>query len=51
MKIELMSSGDGHPSVVLAGGSSRYPDSPAQSAPDATGEFDTASRGSPSSSG
>jgi hypothetical protein len=50
VKIELMSSGDGHPGVVPAGGSSRYPDNPAQSAPDGTGEFDTASRGGPASS-
>lgn len=51
VKIKLMSSGDGHPGVVPASGSQHYPDSPARSVPDGTGEFDSARRGGPASSG
>jgi hypothetical protein len=51
VKIELMSSGDGHPGVVPAGGSHRYPEIPGQGTPDGTGEFDSADRGGPAANG
>lgn len=44
-KIELMSSGDGHPQMVPAGGQHKYPDHDAT--PDGTGEFGSAARGGP----
>jgi hypothetical protein len=51
VKIELMSSGDGHPGVVPASGSHRYPEIPGQGTPDGTGEFDSADRGGPAANG
>jgi hypothetical protein len=48
VKIELMSSGDGHPGVVPASGSHRYPEIPGS---DGTGEFDSAGRGGPAANG
>ena len=49
LKIERMSFGSGHPGSVPASGSHRYPDSPAGSVPDGTGDFDSARRGGPAS--
>jgi hypothetical protein len=51
LKIELMSSGDGHPGVVPASGSHHYPETPAQGALDGTGEFDSGRRGGPAAAG
>jgi hypothetical protein len=51
VKIKLMSSGDGHPGVVPASGSHRYPEIPGQGTPDGTGEFDSAGRGGPGAAG
>jgi hypothetical protein len=44
VKIELMSSGNGHPGVVPASGSHHYPEVSAQGAPGGTGEFDLTDR-------
>jgi hypothetical protein len=44
LKIRQMSSGEGHPELVPAGGATSYA-KPGQGAPDGTGDFDSASRG------
>jgi len=49
-KIERMSFGDGNPGGVPVTGRHLYPSSSAGSAPDGTGDFDSASRGGPASS-
>jgi hypothetical protein len=51
MKIRQMSLGQGRPQVVPAAGRTAYPQNPASSAPDGTGEFDSASRGGPAPPG
>ena len=48
--IERMSFGDGNPGGVPVTGRHLYPSSSAGSAPDGTGDFDSASRGGPASS-
>jgi hypothetical protein len=50
VNIERMSFGDGNPGGVPATGRHLYPSSSAGSAPDGTGDFDSASRGGPASS-
>lgn len=50
MYIERMSFGDGNPGGVPVTGRHLYPTSSAGSAPDGTGDFDSASRGGPASS-
>jgi hypothetical protein len=50
LKIRQMSLGQGRPQVVPAAGRTAYPQNPASSAPDGTGEFDSASRGGPAPS-
>jgi hypothetical protein len=50
VNIERMSFGDGNPGGVPVPGRHLYPSSSAGSAPDGTGEFDSASRGGPASS-
>jgi hypothetical protein len=47
LKIKQMSRGQGQPQLVPAKGSTAYPQDSARSAPDGTGEFDSASRGGP----
>lgn len=47
VKIKQMSQGQGHPENVPAEGSTAYPQDSAASAPDGTGEFDSARRGGP----
>ncbi len=47
VKIKQMSLGQGRPQVVPAAGTTAYPQNPAGSAPDGTGEFDSARRGGP----
>jgi hypothetical protein len=47
VKIKQMSQGQGHPENVPAEGSTAYPQNSASSAPDGTGEFDSARRGGP----
>lgn len=47
VKIRQMSPGWGRPEVVPAAGRTVYPQNPASSAPDGTGEFDSARRGGP----
>jgi hypothetical protein len=47
VKIKQMSLGQGRPQVVPAAGTTAYPKNPAGSAPDGTGEFDSARRGGP----
>jgi len=49
LKIEQMSSGQGHPDLVPAGGKHAYPTGPGVGAPDGTGDFDSARRGGPES--
>lgn len=51
VKIRQMSLGQGHPQVVPAAGRTAYPQNPASSAPDGTGEFDSPSRGGPAPPG
>ena len=46
VKIKQMSTGEGHPENVPAGGSQAYP-APGKAVPDGTGDFDSASRGGP----
>ncbi len=46
LKIKQLSTGQGHPENVPAGGAQRYP-APGQGAPDGTGDFDSARRGGP----
>lgn len=49
VKIKQMSLGQGHPGFVPAEGSTAYPQDSVSSAPDGTGEFDSARRGGPAS--
>jgi hypothetical protein len=46
LRIMQMSSGAGHPEIVPASGSRRYP-APGGGAADGTGDFDSAGRGGP----
>lgn len=46
LKIKQMSSGDGRPEIVPAGGATSYA-APGRGAPDGTGDFDSAGRGGP----
>ena len=50
VNIQRMSFGDGNPGGVPVAGRHLYPGSSAGSAPDGTGDFDSASRGGPASS-
>lgn len=45
LKIKQMSTGQGHPENVPAGGSTAYPQDAAGAVPDGTGQFDSARRG------
>jgi hypothetical protein len=47
LKIKQMSTGQGHPENVPAGGSKAYPQDAAGAVPDGTGQFDSARRGGP----
>lgn len=47
VKIKRLSTGEGHPELVPAGGSTAYPHSSAGAVADGTGDFDSASRGGP----
>jgi hypothetical protein len=47
VKIKRLSTGDGHPELVPAGGSAAYPQHSAAAQQDGTGDFDSASRGGP----
>jgi hypothetical protein len=49
LKIKQLSQGQGHPGNVPAEGVKRYPRRPGGGEPDGTGDFDSASRGGPSS--
>jgi hypothetical protein len=46
LKIRQMSTGDGHPGNVPAGGAHAYP-APGHGTPDGTGDFRSADRGGP----
>lgn len=47
VKIKRLSSGQGHPELVPAGGNTAYPHDSAGAAKEGTGDFDSASRGGP----
>jgi hypothetical protein len=47
IKIKRLSTGQGHPELVPAGGNTAYPAASAAAQPDGTGDFDSASRGGP----
>jgi hypothetical protein len=47
VKIKRLSTGEGHPELVPAGGSVAYPQHSAEAAAEGTGDFDSASRGGP----
>jgi hypothetical protein len=47
IKIKRLSTGQGHPELVPAGGSAAYPQTAAAAEADGTGDFDSASRGGP----
>jgi hypothetical protein len=47
IKIKRLSTGDGHPELVPAGGNVAYPQYSADGQADGTGDFDSASRGGP----
>ena len=49
LKIKQLSQGQGHPENVPVEGVSRYPQHQGDGQPDGTGDFDSASRGGPSS--
>jgi hypothetical protein len=49
LKIKRLSTGEGHPELVPAGGSTAYPQDSAGAQADGTGDFDSASRGGPAS--
>jgi hypothetical protein len=49
LKIERMSSGQGHPQLVPASGKHAYPSGPGAGAADGTGDFDAGRRGGPQS--
>jgi hypothetical protein len=47
IKIKRLSTGEGHPELVPAGGSAAYPQYSTEAEADGTGDFDSASRGGP----